>query len=151
MKKFLMVLGVILLCLIVIAVVLSIGGAYYGHKFEKSGSAFTDEAINAICSSWDPQQWYDRADPDFFNENAKKNIIMLFGLYSRCLGTFKQHEGSEGVSKLEFVNGEIVVTAEFVSKAVFEKGEGKITAELIRRDGKWQLVGFNIASKSMKI
>ena len=108
---------------------------------------FGDDSFRAIAANWDVKEFQKRAAPEIEQENGKDAIPNLMQRLSTQLGplkgTFESHAPS-----INSNNG--ITTANWFADATFEKGPGHVTMELINRDGKWQILKFNVDSDALK-
>lgn len=149
MKKFLMVLGVIFLCVVLIAVIGFAIAAYNGTKLDKSSKAYVDEAVPAIAASWNAEELIMRASPELLKVMSVDKLDTMFKLFAEKLGALKEYQGSEGDSLVNFSSSGKVITANYIAKAAFEKADAQIRIGIVKHDEKWQLLEFRVNSDAL--
>jgi hypothetical protein len=150
LKKFLSVIGALFLVL-----VLAIGGfigyaAYQGRGLDISSTAYLEENLPPIISTWSKDELLKRSSPQLLkviNENPAQ-LNQLFQKFS-ALGPLKNFGDIKGNSNLSYTarDGKIV-TAEYVAHAKFENGEGNLKIRLIQSplSGQWHFLFFYVDS-----
>lgn len=151
MKRLLLVLGVIFLCIIVIGVIGFSIAAYHGTKLDKSSKAYVDEVAPIIISSWNVQELINRASPEFLNVVPRDKLDAMFKMLSDKLGALKSYKGSKGGSFMNLSQSGKVITASYVVKATFEKADAEIKISIIQHNEKWQLLEFRVNSKALML
>src|SRR5579862_8028501 len=150
MKWLWIVLGVLLgLCLIC-------GGGFY-FLFSKAkgtfdeAAKFGDSSFTAIATSWDINEFNSRAAPEIAEQNGKNAVPELMNRLSTSLGKLKGtvsgHITNLSVKDNNGVNAEY---ADWKADVTFEKGPGQATMQLISRNGKWQIIKFDVVSDLLK-
>ncbi len=149
MKKLLVAVGVVLLCVIVTGVAGFSIISYRCVKLDKSSKAYIDEVIPRIISSWNSQELISRASPEFLNDVPKEKLDNLFKWFSARLGTLKIYAGSKGSSFIKISPSGKIEIASYVAQSVFEKGEAQIKIDVIQHNNKWQMLGFYVNSPAL--
>ena len=143
MKKILMVLGAIFICLILVGVIVFSGFYYYASGLDKEAEAYIDEVIPRIITYWNSGELIDHASPEFLQIFPAKKVELLFDAFSEQMGPLKEYKGVTGKIKISISpRGKPIIIADYLAEAVFEKAPAKIEIRMIRRGDKWQIVGF---------
>ncbi|MBI2486773.1 MAG: hypothetical protein HYW01_07420 [Deltaproteobacteria bacterium] len=145
MKKILMVLGAIFICLIVVGAIVFSGFYYYASGLDKEAKAYLDEVVPIIVTSWDPKELINRVSPEFLQVYPAEKVELLFNVLSKQIGPLKEYKGSTGKVKLTVTSKGELIIADYVAKAVFEKAPAKIQIQMIRRNNEWKIVGFRVS------
>jgi hypothetical protein len=116
-----------------------------GISLDKESKAFVDTAVPAIVSDWDVKEIQTRAGPEFNETTDYEDMQQLFDVL-HGLGELQEYGGSSGESRILVSLGYgIMITAAYSAHADFESGSAEIHISLIRHDGQWQILGFEIA------
>ncbi len=135
-------------------VVLLIAGmaiiAAIAHTLDRDSKVFVDSAIPAIVSDWDITELQKRASPEFEETVDYDDLSQYFEMLQE-LGNMTEYKGSRGEARiaLSFLN-RIVVTALYTAKADFDEGSADIRISLIKHDGKWQILGFQVTPRELE-
>ena len=150
MKVLWIVLGV-LLCLCLIC-----GGAGF-WLYGKGKGAMNDvdqyahESLVAIGAKWDAKEMEQRAAPEFGDQNGEHAIPQLMDLLAQKLGPIKgTFTGNVTGYNLQNNNGVSATYADWNADVTFEKGKGSVSMQLINRNGKWQILKFDVDSDALK-
>ena len=144
MKKILMVVGAIFICLILVGVIVLSGLYYFASRLNKESKAYVDEVIPIIVSSWNSKELINHASPEFLQVVPAEEIESLFSMFSEQMGPLREYRGSTGRAKVSITAKRKVVVADYLIKAVFERAPAKIEVRTILRDDKWQILGFRV-------
>ncbi len=144
MKKLLMTLGGIFLVIIGLLVVAVIKG----RALDKQSKAYADAAVVAIVSNWNDHALLDRASGAFMKTTNNEEIDQLFHRL-RVLGKMTKYRGSKGSSSayFSFNKWRWKITASYISRADFQFGVAAIKINLIKRHGRWRILGFFVRAK----
>jgi hypothetical protein len=145
MKKVVMMLGYAFLVLIV-GVLAGVGMlAIAGNKLDKESKAFVDAAVPAIVADWDVDEIQKRASPEFNDEvdydDLEQDLAAL-----RKMGKLVEYKGCTGDANitLSFQYG-YEITADYTASADFETGSVDLQISLIKHDGQWQFLDFQVS------
>ena len=148
MKKVLMILGAVFICLVLVGVIVFSGLYYFARGLDKEAKVYIDEVIPVIVTSWNSKELTSRASPEFLQVFPAKKVELLFGAFSEQMGPLKEYNGATGKIKIKISpRGKPIIIADYMAEAVFEKAPAKIQIQLIRRNDKWQIVGFLVKIK----
>ena len=116
-----------------------------GISLDKESKSFVDAAIPAIVSDWDVAEIRKRASPEFDESADYDDMQQLFDVL-HGLGDLREYAGSTGESRIMVSIGRgIVITAAYSASADFEFGSAEILISLIKHEGRWQILDFDIA------
>ncbi len=135
------------LFLSVVAVLAAIAAAIavFANTLNKESKAFVDASLPAIISDWDVTEIQKRASPEFNGSVDYDDLQQLFDAL-REFGELQEYHGATGEAKTSFsIESGIMLTAFYDARADFEEGTVDIQVSLVRREGRWQILGFNIA------
>lgn len=150
MKVLWIVLGVLGgLCLI------CAGGGYFlfskGKGMIDEAGKFGDASLRAISANWSIDEFNKRAAPEIGQQNGKEAIPALLTKLSTKLGPLKGDFTSHLTNiNAQNNNGASAIYVDWDTHANFEKGEGDVTMQLISRNGKWQILKFNVDSPALQ-
>lgn len=144
MRKFLSILGVVLLILIVV-IGAGMGLAVYkGRAFDAASRAFVDRAIPAITAHWDKEELLKRAAPELKQKLKPGEITALFARLSR-LGPLVKYEGAKGQANMWYrIGSGASVTAFYDAMARYQNSDAQIGVLLVKRGGRWLIEGFHV-------
>lgn len=149
MKKLLIVLGMVFIVLLVGIAGLIGYAAFTGSRLDKESKAYVDAAVPAIISSWNEQELFSRASPEFQKAASPADMERFFRWF-RTLGRMHKYEGAEGESVTSVTQqAGKVVYARYVAKAIFDAGEADIEVGLIKHGNQWQITRFNVTSPAL--
>lgn len=150
MKKLLIGLGIVFLCLLILGIIGILISANSGSKLDKSSKAYVDEVAPIILTSWNTQELLNRASPELLKFVPIDKLNTLFNMLSEKLGRLKEYKGSEGEAKINIIfPGGRTVRAEYIVRAVFEKGDAEVMVTLIQHNNKWRIQGFHVSSEAL--
>ena len=135
--------GFLLLIVLIASIV------YTGRGLDKESKTYADAAIIAVASQWNEKELTDRASPQFMAAvKDPADLDRAVGMW-RLLGPLKKYDGSKGDSHIELRGfGARTITAVYVARAEFDRGSARIKISLIKSDGVWKVLGFNVAPDS---
>ena len=101
-----------------------------------------------IGADWDFQTLKSVADQGLLADVPEEKLKSFLLLFKNKLGPIESITDSKGSSNdnFNFSKMKARITARYELKAKFKNGEGSIVFSLIKTDGKWMLLGFNINS-----
>lgn len=148
MKRFLSIVGGVVLVLLLVGAGFIGYAAYQGQGLDASSKAYVEENVPAIISTWSKDELLKRSSLELLkvaNENPEQ-LDQLFQKLSK-LGAMRSFGDVKGDSNVSYTtqNGK-VTTASYGATAKFENGEGRITARLIQSNGQWQFLLFYVDS-----
>lgn len=148
MRKVLMVLGVIFICLVVLGVIVFSGVRYYTGRLNNEAKSYVDEVVPIIISSWSSQELINRVSPEFLQATPPEKIELLFRALSKQMGPLREYKGATGKVKFKISpRGRVFIIADYLAKAVFENAPATIKIRVIWRNDTWQIVGFLVRLK----
>src|ERR1700679_1993610 len=96
MKKLLIILGAIFFIVIVLVAVGISFIAVKGSALDKQSKAFVDRNVPLIFATWDDQELWNRASPEFRQSTPRAKLDGFFATLSHKLGKMRAYQGSEG-------------------------------------------------------
>ena len=126
--------------------------AYKGTQYDKESKMWVDTEIPKIISNWDAKELVGHSSPELLTLMSEDQAIKFMRTSHDGLGQMTKYVGSTGESGIHINNGSKIITAEYLTKAAFEKGDAEIEIRLIRENGVWKILNFDIhnLSKSRK-
>jgi len=150
MKKVLMVLGVIFICLVLIGAVVFSGFYYFARGLDKDAKMYIDGVVPIIITSWNSEELINRASSEFLQDIPADKVESLFDTLSKQIGQLKEYKGATGKVKVKISpRGKPIILADYLAEAVFEKAPAKIKIQVIRRNDKWRIVGFLVQLQTL--
>jgi hypothetical protein len=150
MKKLLIILGAIFLIMIILVAV-GIGFvAVKGSALDKQSKAFVDRNVPLIFATWDDQELWSRASPEFMQATPKDKLDTFYTSLSHKLGKMRAYQGSKGQASMNATvlsshSGE-VISAAYTAHVIFDAGPADVKITLIKHGDEWQIKGFEINS-----
>ena len=148
MKKFLSIVGGIVLVVVLMAAGFIGYLSYQGRGLDASSKAYVDKNLPLIVSNWSKRDLLKQASPQLLtiiNENPDQ-IDRLFKGLAR-LGALRSYDGSKGDANISYTNKDgKLITAFYIANATFENGSAQITVRLIQVSGQWKFLMFQVNS-----
>jgi hypothetical protein len=135
-----------LLGLIVLLIILAFGYTeYLRSQLAPSASAYADESIRAIITTWSEDEAIKRLSPELSAVTPKAQLGQYLATLNDKLGTLQSYGGSKGGVGIKFsVEDGTVITALYVANATFQYGNANILIRLIRHGDAWQILSFHV-------
>jgi hypothetical protein len=149
LKKALLIFGGLCATGFLLLIVLIAFLAYTGRGLDKESKTYADAAIIAVASQWNEKELTDRVSPQFMAAmRDPADVDRAVGMW-RMLGSMKKYDGSKGDSHIDlrWPQGR-TITAVYVARVEFDHGSARIKITLIKSDGAWKILGFNVAPDS---
>jgi len=147
MRKFFMWFGVGAAVLVVGLVAVIVSAALQGSALDGESRAYAAESIDAIVSTWKPDELLRRGTPQLRATARPSDVEGLFNALAIGLGKVVETDVPVGGSLVSVTAGEgKVVSANYTVKARFEKGEAIIRIALLKLEQQWWVHGFNVDS-----
>lgn len=149
LKRILMIFGGVCAAIFLLLLILIAFVAYTGRGLDKESKAYADAAVVAIASQWNEKDLTDRASPQLMaTVKDPADLDRVVGMW-RTLGPLKKYDGSKGDSHIDFHwPGGKTITAVYVARVEFDRGSARIKVTLIKSNGAWKILGFNVAPDS---
>ena len=145
MKKILMILGAIFICLILAGVIVFSALYYFASGSDKEAEAYIDEVVPIIVASWNSKELINRTSPEFLHVVPAEKIELLFNALSKQMGPLEDYKGATGKVKIKISpRGKPIIIADYMADPVFEKAPAKIQIRMILQNDKWQIIGFRV-------
>jgi hypothetical protein len=134
---------------VVISLIVVFTTVYYlmrivGKNNDKVSKAYIDNVVPKIMSNWDFLEIEKYASPEMKRTLNLKTGISSFKMFGNKYGKFIKYGGSEGESVRYFTVKGIIMTAEYQCNVIYEHGVISLVINLIRHDGEWQILQFNL-------
>jgi hypothetical protein len=114
------------------------------QKLDRESGAFADRVIIAIVARWDLAELRKRASLEFEND-ADYNEIRKCLNSLRTLGKVVSYEGATGEASITLsLRHGYRITAKYTATVKFEAGYGEIDISLIKLEGIWQILDFEV-------
>lgn len=122
--------------------------AWRVQSLNEQGRQFVDSAIPAITTTWDDDQLFSRATPQFRSSIARRDLS-IFGDASAALGAFQQAVGTTGAVGWEAVLlPGAQVSGSYVVKARYAKGLATFQVDAVKIGGAWKIAGFHFDAQT---
>ncbi|MFA5073297.1 MAG: hypothetical protein WC539_05310 [Nitrospirota bacterium] len=114
------------------------------NMYDKQSQGFVDALVPVIAADWDMQVIRNHASKEF-NATIDYDTLEQFLELLHGLGELQQYNGSigEATITISLLHG-IIITADFEASADFESGSAEILISLVKRDDRWQILGFTV-------
>lgn len=144
MRRFLQIVGGIALTILILIA----GGigyvAYRGNGLDAQSKAYVDAAIPAIAAHWDREQLIARAAPELLKATNPVQLQAVFDTFAKA-GPLVHYDGAKGQATMSYFSGTgSSVTAIYVATAHCRDAVATIHLTLVKRGGKWMIVGFHV-------
>lgn len=143
MKKIIMLLGYVFLAVIVLVVAGAASVAIIGKRLDKESKIYVDAALPAIITEWDISELQKRASPEY-DASVDYDDLEDYFESLRQLGKLEEYQGSTGDSNITISLSGCEITADYTATADFEKGSVELQVSLIKRNGSWQILYFQV-------
>ena len=143
MKKIIMLLGYVFLAVIVLVVAGAASVAIIGKRLDKESKIYVDAALPAIITEWDISELQKRASPEY-DASVDYDDLEDYFESLRQLGKLEEYQGSTGDSNITISLSGCEITADYTATADFEKGSVELQVSLIKRNGSWQILDFQV-------
>ena len=146
MKKLLVVLGSVFAVLLIAAVIGFSFLAVEGSELDKESKSYVDDVIPKIAANLNKEFFFQFASDELKNSATDEEFHKVFKWFGK-LGSFVEYKGSKGEATISVhaQNGK-QITAKYVSQTEFESGPATINIQIIKRDNKWEILGFKVNS-----
>lgn len=124
-----------------------VDGATYiqGEESDQEIRDFLDYAVPRIFSPYDPDELFNFSVPEVAQlSGIMEGTFAAAGFLTGDLKSFEVESGEIGLGPGNASGDERALTASYVLDAEFENGPGHIELDLIRRDGVWEIVSWNV-------
>lgn len=147
MRKFFMWFGIGAAVLIAGLVAILVYVAVQGSALDGESRVYAAESVDAIISSWKPDELIRRATPQLRASAKPSDVEGLFSALAIGLGKVIETDVPVGGSLVSVTSAQgKVISANYTMKARFEKGDAVIRIALLKVDEQWRVHGFNVDS-----
>ena len=149
MKKTLMILGGIFAILIIVAVIGFSIMAMKGKALDEESKAYVDKVTPIILSDLNKETLFKYASDELKNSASQIEFDKIFNFFTK-LGRFKEYKGSMGQANISVTTEKgKQITGRYEAQAEFEKGPATIKITTLKKNDKWQIIGFHINSMAL--
>jgi hypothetical protein len=141
----------------IVGVLLVVGGgvgffflARTGAALDASSRSYADQAVVAIAKTWNTDELWKRASPEFKKSTQPDDLAMLFDAANAALGPLVEYEGAQGdalIAKAIGSDGDI--RARYVAQGRFAKDQAVFDISLRQINDVWMIDGFHVRSASL--
>ncbi len=116
--------------------------------YDAEAKAFIEETVRALGASWNKQEVLKRSSIEFAKEVTDAQMDGITKICAERLGPLDTYYGADGKVGV-FYSAEYgkYLQGQYIAEANFQKGKGKISVSVLKRKGKWQLLGFLVDSE----
>jgi hypothetical protein len=116
-----------------------------GSRAVVEGAEFAAETITSVASNWEPEPLIERAAPDFLESTPPEKLRQAISFFGGRLGPLKSSGATEnGQWRVAMrLTGLEIYTSHYMD-CEFEHGPGRVTIQLVKRGGKWEVLGFRV-------
>jgi hypothetical protein len=125
----------------------SIGFYLSTSRLDRSGSAYTDNAVSQILNAWSDQELMKRASPQFREAVDQQELHAAFDVLSHRLGLMQACSPAQGRVRRD---GSAGVTASYELACRFDRGAATVHITLLRGADEWQILGFSVDSPAQQ-
>jgi hypothetical protein len=147
MKKFLIALGTIFGGILIVIIIIAAIFIPHALKLDKDATAYLQDALPKIVSSWDAQALMERATPELLSSlKSSSDLDRLFTMF-RQLGGLKYLDTPKGnITSATLTKQGSFTVGNYIAQAEFERGKASISVQLRRSGNSWQINGFHVTS-----
>ncbi|WP_306251714.1 hypothetical protein [Parvularcula sp. IMCC14364] len=142
--------GLALLFVLAIAAIIMIGMKQIEPIMEE-GTVYANETVRAIATDWDRQEFLERSSPEMMEVLTETMLNQFLSFARNELGNMTAFDDNAVCEIAQYQFDEEGESAFLACKATatFEKANGNMDLTIVRHDGLWQLVGFNIIADNV--
>jgi len=149
MKKGTKIVVWILACLILTGAI----GVYLlvvkAMSLDKESKEYVDEVTPKILENLNQETLFQYASDELKKSATQEEFDKIFKFFGK-LGKFKEYRDSKGGANISITTGRgKQITAAYEAHAEFENGPAVIKVAIIKKNDKWQVVGFHINSMAL--
>lgn len=143
------------LLFVVMLLVIGGGAGYFflartGAELDASSRSYTHQAVVAIAKSWNKDELWKRASPEFKKSTQPDDLAMLFDAANAALGPIVEYEGAEGEALMaKAIGSSGDVRARYVAQGRFAKDQATFEVTLHQINDVWMIDGFHVRSASL--
>lgn len=141
----------------IFAALLVVGGgvaffflARTGAELDASSRSYTHQAVVAIAQSWNKDELWKRASPDFKKSTQLDDLTTLFDAANAALGPLLEYEGADGQALMtKAIGSDGDIKAHYVAEGRFAKDQATFEIALHQINNVWMIDGFHVRSASL--
>jgi hypothetical protein len=150
MRKFFYFFGIFAAVLIICAIGAIFFLARSGAGLDAASKLYADESVVAITTSWNKDELWKRASPDFKRVTKLDDLSPLFDAAGNALGKLVEYQGAKGQALITKTFGTGTdVRAHYVASAKYERDQATFDIALHLINGAWMIDGFQIQSDAV--
>ena len=147
MKKVLLGCGGIAVALLLVAGILALIFIPRWLRQDREATAYIEEAVPRIASTWNPQDLIDRASPQLLaGVKSPDDWERLFTVYRRLGALRKLEKPTGGITSGAFAGTGAFTIGQYTANATFENGQAQLQIQVRLVDNAWKIDGFHINS-----
>ena len=121
-----------------------------GAELDASSRSYTHQAVVAIAASWDKDELWKRASPDFKKSTQLDDLTLLFDAANAALGPLVEYEGADGQALMtKAIGSDGDIKAHYVAQGRFAKDQATFEISLHQINDVWMIDGFHVRSASL--
>lgn len=156
MSAILKFLGAIFLVAILASAAVAAEAWHKARSMERDGAYYVQTTVPLIVANWDADEVLKRAAPAFSTPAIREGLPQVFQTFSQLgalermgkpkgMVTFADYHLSVGDHDVPMPPQLLKpVWARYTVDATFEAGTASVIMDLLRRNGRWEIVGFYI-------
>jgi hypothetical protein len=119
---------------------------YFSRSGDSDSRLYADRTMGQILFGWNARVLESQASPELLQVAPKPKLALLCSKMNTLLGPMRRYNGSDAGTVRYFIPARQGVTevAEYNATAQFQKGPGTIHFSALKRNGKWQIMGFYV-------
>lgn len=144
MRRLVYVTGVVTLIVIVLGATGFGYLAYKGNALDSESKAFANSAVLAIATKWNTKALLVRSTPELRGSVSPDRLKRVFDNLRR-LGHLVRYLGAKGQARMSYhIGSGGMISAYYVARAKFEDGSARLQMRLVKRNGRWLILGLHI-------
>ncbi len=144
MKKFLMFLGGVFLCVIVLFIGLAIFMSVQLGPANKEATAYARESIEAIATAWNSDAVYERASAELKETLKEGDLVALMSQGARAVGDLEALGELSCFTNISTTTGNGKVTlSQCTATGAHQRGSVDYRINIEKRADSWEINGFH--------
>jgi hypothetical protein len=150
MKKWLKILGVLVLLLVVAGIAFFYFVVQPALALDRESREFAQEAATKVAQGWDYNVLASYSAPELIQllEKDKQTTEKLIETFKARLGNLIEIVAVKGEARIFITPGAKTITARYTIDTDFEKAKGAIRMNLMKKE-KWSVSGFHVNSPAL--
>jgi hypothetical protein len=117
-------------------------------QLSEESTAYANDAILGVVSSWNTSALVDRASPKLLQSDSQPNLEQSFSRLSKQLGVLQQYRGVTCNVNSTLTQMGNLTTSRCETTLVFEKASATVEIQLSRQGNQWQIDRFQVNSST---